>query len=80
MLVIGVRYLTGYAVATDLASDAAEWPPHPGRVFMALAAAYFDGRGGTLEREALQWLEQQPAPSLHASRARHALKWRRMYP
>ncbi len=74
MLVIGVRYLTGYAVATDLASDAAEWPPHPGRVFMALAAAYFDGRGGTLEREALQWLEQQPAPSLHASRAQARTK------
>ena len=35
-----IEYLTGYAVATDPANrEQAEWPPHPARVFMALAAA-----------------------------------------
>ena len=42
-LTIGWEYLTGYAVATDPSSrDRAEWPPHPARVFMALAAAWFE--------------------------------------
>jgi len=42
-LTIGWQYLTGYAVATDPSSrDRAEWPPHPARVFMALAAAWFE--------------------------------------
>ena len=42
-LTIGWEYLTGYCVATDPASrQRAEWPPHPGRVFMALAAAWFE--------------------------------------
>ena len=38
-----IEYLTGYAVATDAANrEQAEWPPHPARVFMALAAAHFE--------------------------------------
>ena len=42
-LTIAWEYLTGYAVATDPTSrDRAEWPPHPARVFMALAAAWFE--------------------------------------
>ena len=42
MLALGIRCLTGYAVATDVSNrEQAEWPPHPARVFMALAAAYF---------------------------------------
>jgi len=66
---IGICYLTGYAAATDLAADAAEWPPHPGRVFMALAAAHFETRGGAEERAALLWLESLPPPSIYASEA-----------
>ena len=42
-LTIAWEYLTGYAVATDPSTrDRAEWPPHPARVFMALAAAWFE--------------------------------------
>lgn len=69
MTAIGVRYLTGYAAATNLAADAPEWPPHPGRVFMALAATHFETRGGAEERAALLWLESQPPPAMYASEA-----------
>ncbi len=75
LLRIGWRYLTGHAVATDVASrDAPEWPPHPARVFMAMAAAWFEtdpGEGDSAahvrwreEGDALQWLEQLGDPTL----------------
>ena len=42
MIAIGIRYLCGWAMATHPADrNRAEWPPHPDRVFMALAAAHF---------------------------------------
>lgn len=69
MTSVGIRYLTGYAAATDLASGGPEWPPHPGRVFMALAAAYFESGKPLLERQALEWLESQPPPVIRASPA-----------
>lgn len=70
MLALGLRYLTGYAVATDPSNRArAEWPPHPGRVFMALAAAYFETGEDIREREALEWLEALPPPLVAASDA-----------
>lgn len=63
MLALGIRYLTGYAVATDVADRTrAEWPPHPARVFMALAAAHFETGEDPDERAALEWLEAQPRP------------------
>lgn len=65
MLAIAVRYLTGRVVATDVGDrERPEWPPHPGRLFMALVAAW--GAGGRREEEkrALEWLEGQPAPAL----------------
>jgi CRISPR-associated protein Csb2 len=74
VLTIGIRYLTGYSAATDLARDAAEWPPHPGRLFMALAASYFENRGGAAERAALEWLETQAAPDVYASEANERTK------
>lgn len=62
---IGWEYLTGYAVATDPASRArAEWPPHPARVFMAMAAAWFQTGEDPAEGQALRWLEAQHAPQL----------------
>lgn len=66
---IVVEYLTGYAVATDPSSrERAEWPPHPARVFMAMAAAFFESDGSSQEkgvqREALDWLASLPAPAL----------------
>lgn len=77
MLTLGIEYLTGYAVATSTADRSlAEWPPHPGRVFMAMAAAYFETRPDTSESselsdwekeaDALRWLEQLDAPFIYA--------------
>jgi CRISPR-associated protein Csb2 len=67
MLTLGIRYLTGSVAASDVADrDAVEWPPHPGRVFMALAAAHFQTGEDPRERTALEWLETLPAPELAA--------------
>ena len=70
-LTISWEYLTGYAVATDPSSrDRAEWPPHPGRVFMALAAAWFEttptsaDADHVAEGDALRWLETLGDPEL----------------
>lgn len=64
-----IEYLTGYAVATDTGSrEDAEWPPHPARVFMAMAAAHFESDGTPEEkraqRAALEWLASLPPPDL----------------
>ena len=67
MLTLGIRYLTGCAVASDVDNRSRfEWPPHPGRVFMALAAAHFQTGEDPAERAALEWLEQQTAPEIKA--------------
>lgn len=64
-LTIGWEYLTGYAVATDPSSrERAEWPPHPGRVFMAMAAAWFETGEDAAEGGALRWLEALGDPEL----------------
>ena len=66
MLVIAVRYLNGRAVAAHPSTrEAPEWPPHPGRLFMALVAAW--GHFGMVEqdRRVLEMLEALPPPSLH---------------
>ncbi len=68
MFIIEVELLTGRYVAT--AHDdrrLAEWPPHPARFFSALVAAHYEGAQEEGDREALLWLERQPAPSLEAS-------------
>jgi CRISPR-associated protein Csb2 len=70
MIAIGIRYLNGWsmaAVADGSDKATAEWPPHPDRLFMALAAAYFETDRDPAEREALLWLERQPAPDLYAN-------------
>src|SRR5579872_5261200 len=67
MLTIGIRYLTGCVVASDVADRRhVEWPPHPGRVFLALAAAHFQTGEDQGERSTLEWLESLPAPQLYA--------------
>lgn len=67
MLTIGILYLTGCVVASDVADRRhVEWPPHPGRVFMALAAAHFQTGEDQGERSTLEWLESLPAPQLYA--------------
>jgi CRISPR-associated protein Csb2 len=68
MLTVGIRYLTGCVAASDVADRRrVEWPPHPARVFMALAAAHFGTGGDAAERAALEWLEGQPAPQIYAA-------------
>ncbi|MEW6428631.1 MAG: type I-U CRISPR-associated protein Csb2 [Thermodesulfobacteriota bacterium] len=71
MLALGIRYLNGWAMAAvdGARKERAEWPPHPDRVFMAMAAAHFETDGDATERAALEWLESLPPPSLTASEA-----------
>lgn len=70
MLAIGIRYLCGRAIATHPTDRGSpEWPPHPDRVFMALAAALFETGEAPEERAALEWLESLAPPALHASEA-----------
>lgn len=71
MFALGVRYLHGFVAATKPdRRDQPEWPPHPGRVFMALVAAHFQTGDDPAERDALIWLESlaQP-PAIHAGAA-----------
>lgn len=70
MFALGLRYLTGYAIASYPGDRfRAEWPPHPGRVYMALAAAYFETGEDPWEKDALEWLEALPPPLISASEA-----------
>jgi CRISPR-associated protein Csb2 len=78
MLAFGIRYLNGFVAARTSPDDReAEWPPHPGRVFMALAAAHFQTGAAPGEREALLWLQslekdgEPAAPRIIASEAVH---------
>ena len=80
MFVLGIRYLNGWsmAAADGARKQRAEWPPHPDRIFMALAAAWFETGGDSprsaddasrQEGEALRWLESLPPPKIAASGA-----------
>jgi CRISPR-associated protein Csb2 len=71
MFAFGVRYLNSFVAASEPDShDRPEWPPHPGRIFMALAAAHFETGADPSEREALEWLESLEAPPrIHAGEA-----------
>lgn len=71
MLSLGIRYLNGWAMAAadGARKERAEWPPHPDRVFMALAAAWFESGEDPHEGEALRWLEALPPPQITASDA-----------
>lgn len=67
-LTLGLEFITGRCVAACTHNrDEPEWPPHPGRVFMALAAACFERGDEPDEIAALQWLETLPAPEIFAS-------------
>jgi len=66
MLTLTVEFLTGRCVATARQQRAeAEWPPHPGRLFDALAASFFEriedpaalSPDEQAEQQALHWLE-----------------------
>src|SRR5690606_38304981 len=67
MLALELRLLTGRYVATSFHDrGTAEWPPHPARVFAAMVDALYSGEGDPEERRALEWLESQGAPAIHA--------------
>jgi CRISPR-associated protein Csb2 len=74
-LTISLRFTTGRCVTTSVSSRyEPEWPPHPGRVFMAMAAAFFESEGTEeekqSERQALNWLAAQDnAPEIRAVEA-----------
>lgn len=71
MFALGIRYLNGWVAASQVNNfDQVEWPPHPGRVFMAMAAAHFqegDSEEDRKERKALEWLESLDAPEVFAA-------------
>jgi CRISPR-associated protein Csb2 len=71
MLALEVEYLTGRSVASmPNDRDQAEWPPHPGRLFMALVAAHMErDPADAAERAALLWLEGLPPPEVSAEDA-----------
>src|ERR1035438_1918514 len=70
MFALEVEYLLGRVFAGDFRDrSASEWPPHPGRLFSALAAAYFENGGDLREKSALEWLETQKPPHIHAGEA-----------
>ncbi|MCS6907616.1 MAG: type I-U CRISPR-associated protein Csb2 [Anaerolineales bacterium] len=71
MFALGIRYLNGFSAAAEFDNrERAEWPPHPGRIFMAMAAAHFQSGADPLERQALQWLEDvDQAPAMKVPEA-----------
>ena len=67
-LVLEIEFLTGACrAARSPASEAPDWPPQPDRVFSALVCAWAVRGGRRDERQALEWLEEQPPPTVHAS-------------
>ena len=73
MFALGIQYLNGWAMAAadGPRKQRAEWPPHPDRVFMALAAAWFETDEDAEEGAALRWLAALPPPAIAASGAEH---------
>lgn len=72
MFSIAIRYLTGRATAASTSNrEEAEWPPHPGRLFMALVAAWGSTGRSPGGEALLRWLEGLDAPSLAASGGSH---------
>lgn len=67
MLTLELELLTSAYRAALPDGSGPEWPPHPERVFSALVQAWGDGGEDDREREALTWLEAQPAPVIEAS-------------
>lgn len=70
MIEIAIRYLSGWAMASHPADrERPEWPPHPDRVFMALAAAHFETGEDPAEAAVLGRLEEEP-PLMRAAKHR----------
>ena len=68
-LVLEIEFLAGVCrAAHSPASTEPDWPPQPDRVFSALVAAWAARGECSNERRALEWLERQPPPAIHAGR------------
>lgn len=67
-LVLEIEFLTGvYRGALGPADEVPDWPPQPDRVFSALVSAWASRGERADERSALEWLEEQNPPTVHAS-------------
>jgi CRISPR-associated protein Csb2 len=66
VLVLELELLSGVYRAALPDGSEAEWPPHPERLFSALAQAWGDGGCDPVEQRALAWLEQQEPPAIEA--------------
>lgn len=69
-LLLEIEFLTGVCrAARGPADPAPDWPPQPDRIFSALVASWGVRGEDPAERAALEWLERQSPPSVHASEA-----------
>jgi len=67
-LVLEIEFLSGVCRATrEPGNEYPDWPPQPDRVFSALVSAWGVRGEQPQERAALEWLERQPPPVVHAS-------------
>jgi CRISPR-associated protein Csb2 len=67
VLAFEVEYLMGRVFAGEYGDRTrSEWPPHPARLFSALASAFFENGAKPEERRALEWLEQLPPAYIKA--------------
>ena len=66
-LVLEIEFLTGVCrAAHSLASNTPDWPPQPDRVFSGLVSSWAARGEQSSERQALEWLEAQSPPAIHA--------------
>ena len=67
-LVLEMEFLTGQYWGSRRPGDTyPDWPPQVDRVFSALVCAWGVRGQRNEERAALEWLERQPPPAIHAS-------------
>ena len=68
-LILEIEFLTGVCrAAKEPASNVPDWPPQPDRIFSALVSTWAARGELAEERAALEWLEAQPPPNVHASK------------
>ncbi|MDD9987605.1 MAG: type I-U CRISPR-associated protein Csb2 [Spirochaetaceae bacterium] len=66
-LILEIEFLAGVCrAARGPASGVPDWPPQPDRVFSALVSAWAARGERHDERSALEWLEAQASPTIHA--------------
>ena len=66
-LVLEIEFLAGVCrAAHSPASDTPDWPPQPDRVYSGLVSAWAVRGERSIERKALEWLEAQSPPTIHA--------------